>query len=150
MHTRNRIAVALLLMLATTTICAAKDKQDGTPAIRTASANEPWLKVTFSTTETQAIRTYYRNEDGDKHAKPLPPGLQKKVARGGQLPPGWQKKLSRGEVMSPEVYGLAKPAPTVLIQQLPPQPPGTIIVHLDGKIVRLVQATREIIDILDL
>jgi hypothetical protein len=150
MHTKNTIAAALLLTLATTTICSAKDKRDGTPAAHTASANEPLLKATFSTTEAQAIRTYYRNDEGGKHAKPLPPGLQKKVARGGQLPPGWQKKLARGEVMSPEVYGSAKPAPAVLIQQLPPQPQGTIIVHLEGKIVRLVQATREIIDILDL
>ncbi|HYD78684.1 MAG TPA: hypothetical protein VEC06_02660 [Paucimonas sp.] len=149
MNTKNKIVASLLLACAATAAFAAKDKHDDATAARS-SSNEPLLKVTFSTSETQAIRTYYRTEESGKQAKPLPPGLQKKVARGGQLPPGWQKKLARGEVMSPELYGLAKPAPVALIRQLPPQPPGTIIVHLEGKIVRLIQATHEIIDILDL
>ena len=39
--------------------------------------------------EVQVIRTHYAAQ---KHS--LPPGLQKKVARGGQLPPGWQKKMT--------------------------------------------------------
>ena len=38
--------------------------------------------------EVEVIRTHYAAQ---KHT--LPPGLQKKVARGGQLPPGWQKKM---------------------------------------------------------
>ena len=150
MNITHKIAAGLALTLATMTACPAKDKQDGAHTSRIASANEPLLKVTFSTAEAQAIRTYYRNDEGSTHAKQLPPGLQKKVARGGQLPPGWQKKLARGEVMSTDIYNQAKPAPVTLIKQLPPQPPGTIIIQLEGKIVRLAQATREIIDILDL
>jgi hypothetical protein len=42
----------------------------------------------FSTDEAGAIREQY----GRQFAA-LPPGLQKKVARGGQLPPGWQKRI---------------------------------------------------------
>ena len=38
--------------------------------------------------EIQVIRTHYAPQ-----YKHLPPGLQKKVARGGSLPPGWQKKM---------------------------------------------------------
>ena len=46
------------------------------------------VNVVFASTDVTVLRDYYvpayRN---------LPPGLQKKVARGGQLPPGWQKKF---------------------------------------------------------
>jgi hypothetical protein len=46
------------------------------------------VHVQFSIGEKRVIREYYA-----PRYRSLPPGLQKKVARGGQLPPGWQKKL---------------------------------------------------------
>jgi hypothetical protein len=46
------------------------------------------VSVAFSPREVEVIRTHY----GPKYSS-LPPGLQKKVARGGQLPPGWQRKM---------------------------------------------------------
>ena len=36
-----------------------------------------------------------------------------------------------------------------LLGQLPPAPAGTIMVAIDGKIVRLAKATREILDVFD-
>jgi hypothetical protein len=44
--------------------------------------------VAWSPREIEVIRTHYSQQSSS-----LPPGLQKKVARGGQLPPGWQKKM---------------------------------------------------------
>jgi len=44
--------------------------------------------IRFSTGEAGAIREQY-----GKQFKALPPGLQKKLARGGQLPPGWQNRM---------------------------------------------------------
>ncbi|MEO7272370.1 MAG: hypothetical protein ABIX28_23130 [Vicinamibacterales bacterium] len=44
--------------------------------------------IRFSTGEAGVIREQYGQQ-----FKALPPGLQKKVARGGQLPPGWEKKI---------------------------------------------------------
>lgn len=44
--------------------------------------------IRFSTGDAGFIREYY-----GPRLRALPPGLQKKVARGGQLPPGWQKKM---------------------------------------------------------
>ena len=44
--------------------------------------------VGWSPREIEVIRTHYSQPSTN-----LPPGLQKKVARGGQLPPGWQKKM---------------------------------------------------------
>jgi len=57
------------------------------------------------------IDSYYReqfpakeNKKSGKKKKNLPPGLQKKLARGGNLPPGWQKKVTRGEVLDWQLY----------------------------------------------
>jgi hypothetical protein len=44
--------------------------------------------VLFAPAEVQVIREYYVI-----HSTPLPPGLEKKLARGKPLPPGWRKKL---------------------------------------------------------
>ena len=46
------------------------------------------VNVSFGANDVQAIRQYY-----GAHPVNLPPGLQKKLARGKPLPPGWQKKL---------------------------------------------------------
>jgi hypothetical protein len=42
----------------------------------------------FGIDDARMIQDYYRPRLRD-----LPPGLEKKVARGGVLPPGWQKKV---------------------------------------------------------
>lgn len=95
-----------------------------------------------------------KHHQGDHHQdgkqRPLPPGLQKKVARGGELPPGWQKKLTRGEVLPASVYEAGQPIPAAERQrwQLPADPKGTVTLEVDGEVVRVVQNTREIIDIL--
>jgi hypothetical protein len=118
-------------------------------------AREPWVNVTITTHERQVIREYVVvHSDKGKHGKKgkeksLPPGLAKKVARGGSLPPGWQKKLARGEIMSAEVYRQCDPLPDEVIVRLPSPPAGTILVTIDGKVVRLARATLEILDVFD-
>jgi hypothetical protein len=46
------------------------------------------VDIRFGTSDVHVIQQYY-----GAHPVNLPPGLQKKVARGKPLPPGWQKKL---------------------------------------------------------
>ena len=53
---------------------------------RPASANI--VNVRFDPNDVHTIHQYY-----GAHPVNLPPGLQKKLARGKPLPPGWQKKL---------------------------------------------------------
>lgn len=79
--------------------------------------------------------------------KSLPPGLQKKVDRGGQLPPGWQKKVARGEVLDGELYSTSYSLPYGLSNRLPQQPAGTELRRIGDDIVRLQNATREILDV---
>lgn len=80
----------------------------------------------------------------------LPPGLQKKVDRGGSLPPGWQRKLNKGSVLDKRVYDAASPVDDSMQVQLPAGPNGTIDLRVEGKIVRIYQATRIILDVFDI
>ena len=112
----------------------------------------------FTPEEMFTIRGYFRDSPmpataesaPGKKKKTLPPGLQKKVERGGELPPGWQKKIARGEVLDAQVYRHSRPLPPELSKRLPPQPSGTIVITVEGKVVRLVEATLTILDVFDL
>jgi hypothetical protein len=115
---------------------------------------EPLVKATvvFSTKERDIIHGYAKTctvAEKGKKPKGLPPGLAKKVARGGELPPGWQKKCVRGEIMPAVVFKHCVPLPHELVVKLPPPPVGTILVTIDGKIVRLAKASMEILDVFD-
>jgi hypothetical protein len=54
--------------------------------------------------EIEVIRAHYAPQ-----YRNLPPGLQKKVARGGSLPPGWQKKM---QPFPPSVDRVLMPLPS--------------------------------------
>jgi len=118
-------------------------------------AKEPWIsaEVKISHNERQVIRTYVQDYRGPRHRgkkpKQLPPGLAKKVARGEQLPPGWQKKCVVGQIMPVEVYEKTHPLPPELVVKLPPPPPDTVTITIGGKVVRLMKATLEILDVFD-
>ena len=56
--------------------------------------------LAFTEFERQLIREYFA-EPGrawPSNAKPLPPGIAKKLARGGELPPGIAKRYLPGEL----------------------------------------------------
>jgi hypothetical protein len=122
--------------------------------LRTAS-KEPWVKVDwqFSSQERSVIQDYVQSYDGQAKGKgkprSLPPGLAKKAARGESLPPGWQAKCVVGETMPAEVYDHCRPLPPDLTVKLPPAPEPTITVAIGGKVVRLLEATRQILDVFD-
>ncbi|MGD8430269.1 MAG: hypothetical protein PVH31_07660 [Ectothiorhodospiraceae bacterium] len=69
----------------------------------------------------------------------LPPGLQKKVDRGGSLPPGWQRNLEVGHTLDKAVYQEG----TVTAED-----DGVVTISVDDRIVRVVEDTREILEIL--
>lgn len=94
-------------------------------------------------------RDRYKSSHKSKHknGKGLPPGLQKKVARGGQLPPGWQKKVARGEVIDTDVYRSSEVLPRRVIERLN-YIEGTSVRRIDDRIVRVADATGVILDVL--
>ena len=71
----------------------------------------------------------------------LPPGLQKKAAKGKPLPPGWQKKLVKGQIIEKEVYRRSE----IIV---PVDSRGLITVRIEGKLVKLYKATREVAEVL--
>lgn len=78
--------------------------------------------------------------DKEKHNQ-LPPGLQKKAAKGKPLPPGWQKKLAKGEILDQEIINHSE-----IIT--PVDSRGLVTIRIEGKLVKLYQATREVAEIL--
>src|SRR5882762_2011830 len=70
----------------------------------------------------------------------LPPGLAPKIMR-ADMPPNWEKKLKRGEVLPDVVLQDAQPLPRELTARLPTGPKGSIMLGMEGKVVRLVAAT---------
>ena len=86
------------------------------------------VSVRFSTGEQRVIREYYA-----PRYKSLPPGLQKKVARGGALPPGWQKKM--------------QPFPVEVERRLEPLPAGYGRGVIDGHAVIYSTRSHTVIDV---
>lgn len=117
---------------------------------------QSWLKIGFTPKEKNIIKQYFEEliTKGEKKSKTkkksLPPGLAKKLARGGTLPPGWQMKVARGEVMDYEVYSQGQLLPEEILKKLPLGPDGTVLLKIGGKVVRLLEATRTIVDLFDL
>ncbi len=119
---------------------------------QTTRKDEPWLDFKFDIPEKGIL---LRNSDeifalANGKTKQLPPGLAKKVARGKRLPPGWQKKLIAGRALPDNIYPYAFRLPDHILYQLPRQPEGTVLVALEGKVVRLYEATKTIIDVFNL
>jgi len=160
MQTTELTSLTCLLALALAGPALAKDKiktkEPGAQApVREAKPGQAAIrtKVVFSAGERDIIRSYVKSctvaEGPGKRPKGLPPGLAKKAARGGELPPGWQKTCIRGQIMPKEVFKVCHPMPQEVVVKLPPPPPGTILVTIDGKVVRLAKATLEILDVFD-
>ncbi len=104
--------------------------------------------------EKKIIKKYLKGVSNKKKnkvkKKSLPPGLAKKLARGGTLPPGWQMKVARGEVIDHEVYINANPLPEELLRKLSSIPEGTVLLQVGNKIVKVIEASRKIVDLFEM
>ncbi len=90
---------------------------------------------------------------GSKKQKGLPPGQKKRLKSGKGLSPGWQKKLAAGEVLSESDYQHSAPVSWESVTEYhyhyPPLQPHEELVRIEGKIIRLMRNTREIIEVLE-
>ena len=92
---KRLMCVAIGALLIQTTAAAApdkdKNKQKGHAKQETVAVDRTdarvAVNVVFGSADLRIIREHYA-----PRYRNLPPGLRKKVARGGSLPPGWQKK----------------------------------------------------------
>lgn len=79
----------------------------------------------------------FANNDKAKGPKPRPPGLEKKVDRGGQLPPGWQKKLVKGKTIDPQLYNSAVKFTGKGNKKVLKPIVGTDLLQIDNRIIRI-------------
>ena len=134
-----RIVLSLLLAATLTVPTAAVAGNKGKKAHddATVQTHTGQAVLTLITVTERTIIFDYINQYRDAlvpapgSAKPLPPGIAKKVARGGTLPPGIAKRY----------------LPEDLLVQLPPRP-GYQWVVVDNDVVLIAAATGLIVDIL--
>lgn len=124
-------------------------------AVKASPPKRAWLghTVIISPSERDTIRAYVRDRiDASKLGKPngVPQGLAKKVAWPFGMPDGWQQTCVRSKVLSEEVHKHCQPLPEDLTIKLPPPPPGTVLLAVDGRIVRVGYPTYEILDTFDI
>jgi hypothetical protein len=86
------------------------------------------IHVVFAKADVVVLRNHYA-----PRYRNLPPGLHKKVARGGQLPPGWRKKF--------------EPFPVAVERQLPSLPQGYQRGVIDGHAVIYNSRANVIVDV---
>jgi hypothetical protein len=133
------------------TVQAKSDKappKQVTPSAPSSAASAPeqtWLQMEITPLEKEIVKQHLADIRAVQSKKPT-----QKAARSAKLPPGWQKKITRGEVLPEIVYAQAQPLPEVVIRKLPPPPAGTILVILDDKVLRLLEATRTTVDVFEL
>lgn len=109
-----------------------KGHGNGAPTV----ASDATVVTIVTTTERSLIQGYFSPYRGGAvpelgAVKPLPPGIAKKIARGGSLPPGIAKRY----------------LPTALASQLPPRP-GQQWLVVGTDVVLIDIATRIVVDIL--
>lgn len=129
----KRLFLVTALALAATVTVSAHEKARGSKkaAKKESVAREVAPEATyvhFSIAEQQVIRQHYA-----PRYRSLPPGLRKKVARGGQLPPGWQKKI--------------EPFPFEIERHLAPMPSDCGRGVIDGHAVIYRTGSQRIIDV---
>ncbi|HZT21189.1 MAG TPA: anti-virulence regulator CigR family protein [Dongiaceae bacterium] len=102
--------------------------QDSPPQAGQAMGGQVTFSAVITPAERQTILGYFQQHPaGYAGAKPLPPGIAKKLARGGTLPPGIAKRYF----------------PTALIAELPARPGQQWLIV--GSDVLLVQVTTNVI-----
>ena len=133
-----RVALLLLLAaLAASTPAVAGNKGKNPHHGQTEQLPATQAAIALITVTERTIIFDYVNQYRDalvstpQSTKPLPPGIAKKIARGGTLPPGIAKRY----------------LPQNLLVQLPPRP-GYQWVVVDNDVVLIVAATGLIADIL--
>ncbi|SEG23025.1 hypothetical protein [Marinobacterium lutimaris] len=82
--------------------------------------------------------------------KALPPGLQKKLRRGGDLPPGWRDKLIVGDRIDPYLYRHAEHLPSDLLNRITGRDDGIELLRIGDRIVRVMEGRGTVLDVIDL
>ncbi|BBB26647.1 conserved hypothetical protein [Amphritea japonica ATCC BAA-1530] len=109
----------------------------------------------FNDEEQRRVREHYLGDQSDhrgkgkKKEKRIPPGLQKKLERGGELPPGWQNKVAVGEVLDSDLYSRSEPLPDELESVLG-RVAGEEHRRIGHKVIKVLEGDATVIDVIDI
>jgi hypothetical protein len=95
------------------------------------------------------VKKHFSGEDKSrvsKYYKTLPPGLAKKLRRGGGLPHGWQTKVRIGQPIPYEYLRYAEAVPPRLESQLSVGPIGSQVLKIADRVVRIEAGTNMVLD----
>jgi hypothetical protein len=67
-----------------------------------------------------------------------------------KLEQGWEKSLQRGYLLSDATFSYAQALPPTVMQQMPNGPAGTLLITLQGRLLRVDLRTQTVIDVYDL
>jgi hypothetical protein len=112
---------------------AKKERETGPPGAQQPGSGQP-ASIVFTAVERRLIADYYADprHAGPASDKRLPPGIAKKVARGGALPPGIAKRY----------------LPDDLERRLRPMPPGVTRVVIGSDVLLVEVGTGLIYDVI--
>jgi hypothetical protein len=99
---------------------------------------------TFSGEERRKIEAWFAKHPEERAR--LPPGLAKK----GKVPPGWQKKLAKGKPVPKDLWEMRQELPKEILVKLPAPPEGVRVVRILDRVVKVREDTRELLDELNL
>ena len=130
---KRLVWVALATLLLQATVAAAPPQGKGRNRahdrhVGNDESHDVDVHVVFGAADVNIIRNHYAS----RHHR-LPPGLQKKLARGGQLPPGWQRTF--------------EPFPLGVERRLPPLAPQYRRGVIDGHAVIYNRRSNVIVDL---
>jgi hypothetical protein len=107
------------------------------------------VEVPITPRERQLIRTYLASLHS-KPPRPVPTGLTRLGAgTRNRLGAGWEEKLVKGRILPAEIVRECSPLPKELTLRLPPAPLGTVLVAIDGKVIRVARTSFEVLDVFD-
>lgn len=171
LRTYQAILMALVFSFSTLSLAAKPDKGEGHPGKgKGASKHSEKYQVEDSASDSNGLLAPLNSNEQDELArlilgedlesaindssrreyKSLPPGLQKKLDRGGSLPPGWQKKLQRGEVIDRETYDSAEKLPDELLRRITGREDAVELLRVGDRILRVAEGRGTILDVVDL
>lgn len=108
-------------------------------------ASKDWHKAgKFESADRDQIHSHWKRYE--KNARGLPPGLAKKVRKGGDLPPGWQKKLRHGWKIDDNDWRFFEPVGADYLPKGMHLPPDTGVYLFGDRMVRVHRPSREVVD----
>jgi hypothetical protein len=134
-------SVILATLLSTGTLYADKPEHAGKKEHKEKKhkkhKKEKHAKKHFSSKDKGRVSEYYRT---------LPPGLAKKLKRGGELPRGWQTKVRVGQPIPYEYLRYAEAVPPRLESQLSAGPIGSKVLQIADRVIRIEAGTNMVLD----